>query len=106
MLILKGDYGKSRVVDFLMDKSNSLCFMYYDHPVIFNSIGLDSREYSLEDFLECISDTLKRVVIEDKHYDYLIIYTNNDEIDLQGIINWINKHRWDIPCRDVILTCV
>ncbi len=106
MLILKGDYGKSRVVDFLMDKSNSLCFMYYDHPVICNSIGMDSREYSLKDFLECISDTLKGIAIENKHYDYLIIYTNNDEIDLQEIINWINNHRWDIPCRDVILTCV
>ena len=106
MLILKGDYGKSRVVDILMDKTNSICFVYNDYPLIFNAIGVDSREYSLDDFLECISDTIKEVVINDKHYDYLLVYTNQDEIDLQEIINWLNKNRWGIPCRDIILTCV
>lgn len=106
MLILKGDVGKSRVVDMLMDKTSSICFVYNDYPLIFNSIGIDSREYSLTDFLEYISDTLKRKLIDGDYYDYLIVYTNQDEIDLQNIINWLNKHRWNIPCRDIILTCV
>lgn len=106
MLILKGDCGKSRVIDILMDKTNSICFVYNDYPLIFNAIGLDSREYSLGNFLECISDTLKEAVVNDEHYDYLLVYTNKDEIDLQEIINWLNKYRWNIPCRDIILTCV
>lgn len=106
MLIVKGDCGKSRVIDILMDKTNSICFVYNDYPLIFESIGVDSREYSLEDFLECISDTLEEEAISDKHYDYLLVYTNQDEIDLQEIINWLNKNRWNIPCRDIVLTCV
>ena len=106
MMILKGECGKSRVIDILMDKTNSICFMYNDYPLIFNGIGLDSREYSLDDFLCCISDTLREESINDKHYDYLLVYTNKDEIDLQNIINWLNKNRWNIPCRDIVLTCV
>ena len=105
MLILKGDCGKSRVVEILMNTTNSICFMYNDFPFIFNAMSLDCREYSLNDFLKCISDMLREAVVNDEHYDYLLIYTNQDERNLQGIINWLNEYRWNIPCRDIILTC-
>ena len=105
MLILKGDVGKSRVIDILMNKTNSICLEYYDYPVIFEAICLDSREYSLEDFLECISDEMKYAVVNDKHYEYLLVYTNQSEEDLQDIVNWLDKYRCKIPCRDIIVTC-
>ncbi len=106
MMILKGDCGKSRVIDILMNKTKSICFVYNDYPLIFNAIGLDSREYSLRDFLDYIACTLKKETINDRHYHYLLIYTNREEIDLQEIINWLNDNKWKIPCRDIILTCI
>ena len=105
MLILKGDLGKSRVIDILMDNTNSICFVYYGHPFSFDAFYLDSREYSLEDFLECIFNGMKHAVTNDKYYDYLLIYTNQNEEDLQDIINWLDNYKYEIPCRDVIVTC-
>ena len=105
MLIIKGDYGKSRVIDILMAHTNSVCFVYNNYPLIYESIYLDSNEYSLVDFLECISDELKDSVVKDKHYDYLLVYTNQNEEDLKEIIDWSEKHKFKIPCRDIVLTC-
>lgn len=107
MIILKGDCGKSRVVENLMNTTNSICFMYNDFPSTFSAISLDCREYSLSDFLECISSTLEKTAVGDERYDYLLIYTNQDEENLQVIINWLklNEDKGNIPCRDIILTC-
>lgn len=105
MLILKGNSGKSGVINMLMNQTNSICFMYYDTPCIWNSICVDNREHSLKDFLECISNAITEESINDKHYDFLIIYTNEYEEDLKEILNWLDERRWDIPCRDIIVTC-
>ena len=105
MLILKGQNGKSRVIDLLMDKTHSACFVYNDYPLIFDSIGVDSTQYSLNDFIQCISEEMKDAIVNDRHYDYLIIYTNQQEENLRGLINWLDRAKWKIPCRDIILTC-
>ena len=107
MIILKGECGKSRVIENLMNTTNSICFMYDNFPSTFSTISLDCREYSLNDFLECISNTLEKAAIDDEHYDYLLIYTNQDEENLQVIINWLklNEYKDNIPCRDIILAC-
>lgn len=105
MLIIKGDYGKSRIVDILMAHTNSICFVYNNYPLIYESICVDSNEYSLENFLECISDELKEATIKDKHYDCLLVYTNQNEEDLKKIIDWLEKYKFKIPCRDIVLTC-
>ena len=105
MLIVKGDYGKSRVIDILMAHTNSICFVYNHYSLIYESICVDSNEYSLENFLECISYELKDTVVKDKHYEYLLVYTNQNEEDLQEIIGWLEKHKLKIPCRDIVLTC-
>lgn len=105
MMILKGNSGKSRVIDILMDKTDNICFVYGDYPLIFNSYQVDSREYSLDNFLTCISDVLKEESINDKHYHYLLIYTNQEEEYLSKIIDWLDKYRFRIPCVDIILTC-
>lgn len=105
MLIVKGGCGKSRVIDILMAHTNSVCFVYNNYPLIYESICLDSNEYSLVDFLECISDELKNSVVKDKHYDYLLVYTNQSEENLKEIIDWLEKYKFKIPCRDIVLTC-
>lgn len=108
MLIVKGNSGKSVLADILMDKTKSICFTYYDLPIIFNSICVDSREYSLENFFECIReefDGYSEYDLDTKHYNYLIIYTNEKEEDLRDIIEWMNEYRWKIPCDDILVMC-
>lgn len=109
MLIIKGKSRKSVLANILMDKTNSICFQYYDQPVILNSICVDSMEYSLNDFIECLREEL--AIIEDgdmdkKHYDYLIIYTNQYEEDLKALFKYLGEHRrWGIYCKDILVMC-
>lgn len=105
MLILKGNEGKSRVADLILHNTNSVCIVYNDYPLIFDSIGVDSTQYSLNDLIECISEEMKDAIINDRHYDYLIVYTNQNEGNLSGLINWLDKYKWKIPCLGIILTC-
>ena len=105
MLIVKGKALKSVLANILMDKTNSICFQYYDTPVICDSICVDSNKYSLMDFIECIAEEFKRVNAGRTHRDYLIIYTNEKEENLQLLINWLNEHRWRIWCKDILVMC-
>lgn len=105
MLIVKGKSQKSVLANILIDKTKSICFQYYDQPVIFDSICVDSTEYSLNDFIECIAEEFKRVNADKIHYDYLIIYTNEKEEDLKELIDWLNEYRWRIFCNDILVMC-
>ena len=103
MLILKGDCGKSVVIDILMDKTNSICFVYHDYPLIYNSICLSSLEYSLNDLKECILDELK--ASDNLHYDYIIVYTNKKEECLKDFIEWLGSNSWCCFAGNIIVTC-
>lgn len=104
MLIVKGKARKSTLVNILMDATNSICFQYYDAPVIWNSICVDKTEYSLNNLIECIEEEFAMIGI-DEHYDYLIIYTNESEEDLKELIDWMNNYKYAIPCKDVLIMC-
>ena len=105
MLMLKGSCGKSRVTDIIADRTNSICLSYGCHTLIFGSFQIDSEHYSLDDFLKLISTTSQEAIVNDKFYDYLIIYTNENEEDLRDIISWLEDNKWNIPFRDIILAC-
>ena len=66
---------------------------------------LKENYVSLDDFLKLISSTSQEAIANDKFYDYLIVYTNESEEDLREIINWLEDNKWNIPFRDIILTC-
>lgn len=107
MLLLKGDEGKSRVVEAILYGTDSVAIVYYDNQLPFSSLFLDSKTHSLND--------LKRSVLQvnyetgklnpDFVLDYIIIYTNILEDDLLGFIGWVNEHKNELKCRDVILAC-
>ena len=107
MLIVKGKAQKSILANILMDKTKSICFQYYDMPVIWDSICVDKSEYSLNYFIECIAEELKRINAHTCriYYDYMIVYTNESEEDLKELIDWLNEHRWRIFCEDIIVMC-
>ena len=105
MLIVKGDNQKSALANILMNKTKSICFQYYDMPVIWNSICVDSKEYSLKEFIECISDEFEFLKYDDTYYDYVIIYTNEKEEDLKELVNWLKNNKWKIRCCDIMVMC-
>lgn len=105
MLIIKGRERKSVLVNILMDKTKSICFQYYDKPVIWDSICVDRTEYSLNDFINCIEEELEKINTNKTHYDYMIIYTNEREKDLTELISWLNKYKWKIFCNDILVMC-
>ena len=105
MLIVKGETQKSILANILMDNTKSICFQYYDMPVIHDSICVDSNEYSLRDFIECIAKELLRINAYKVHYDYLIVYTNEKEENINELVEWLNKHRWRVFCKDILVMC-
>lgn len=105
MLIIKGKNQKSVLVNILMDATKSLCFEYHDYPVFYNSYCVDSEEYSLFEFIEFMAETFKELNADRVHYDYLIVYTNKKEEDLKELVDWLDKHRWRVFCRDIIVMC-
>lgn len=105
MLIVKGKNQKSVLVNILMDATKSLCFEYYDYPIMHGSYYIDSEIYSLNEFIEGMAETFKELNADRVHYDYLIIYTNEREEDLKEVIDWLNEHRWRIFCKDIIVMC-
>lgn len=108
MLIVKGKNQKSILANILMNKTNSICFQYYDMPVVWDSICVDSTEYSLNDFIECIAEEFESANTDDylrTQYDYLIIYTNEKEEDLKELIEWLNEHKRKIWCNDILVMC-
>ena len=106
MLMLKGNNGKSPIANIILNETYSKCFVYNDCPV--RSIGgiyLDSTKYSLEDLKECITHWNENEVYPDEIYEYLIVYTNHTEESLTNFIDWLNKNKNWISCKDIILTC-
>ena len=101
MLILKGENGKSRVVDIILDSTISACFVYDDYPLVAfkNSIWLDSRQYSLEHLKLCMVQEITRYK---EYYDYLIVYTNQKERDLKDFIDWL---KMTFTHMNVIVAC-
>ena len=75
MLLLKGENGKSAVLNDLGMCTDSICFEYYDMPVVCkNSIWINSNDYSLIDLQAAITE-----IMDDNEYTYiyLIVYTND-----------------------------
>lgn len=98
MMILKGESGKSRVVDIILDGTNSVCFVYNDYSLFENSIWLDSRMYILEHLKLCIVQE----IVKYEDYDYLVIYTNQTESNLKDFIEWL---RMTFTYKKFIVTC-
>lgn len=105
MLIVKGETQKSVLVNILMEETDSICLDYNNRPVIYNSISCNKAIYSLGDFMQCIAEECQRLNAYGVHCDYLIIYTNEKEEDLKEFIDWLDYYRWEIPCKDILVTC-
>ena len=102
MLILKGDKGKSKVLNELGE--NSICFEYHEYVVDFkNGYWISSLNHSINEFKDFIKACLYEE--DENFYNYLIIYTNEKEEDLKDLINWLEDNERRFLCGDIIVAC-
>lgn len=83
MLILKGDVGKSVILEYIYKNTNSLAFVYYEQPVIDGALWVGMKSIQFDDFMRKIPEYLNKNE-KDNRYDYLIIYTNENEGSIKG----------------------
>lgn len=104
MILIKGNKGKSRIVDIIGRSENSFTYMYYTEqiPLTEKYFFLNSKTYSLQDLRKVI---IKQNESGDSKCYYMIIYTNLNEDDLSGFIGWINQNEKNLNCTQVIVTC-
>ncbi len=78
MLLLKGKAGKSNILEQIYKNTNSIAFVFYEQPVIDGALWIGMRSVQFDDFVKQIPKYLKKYK-SNSRYDYLIIYTNEDE---------------------------
>lgn len=104
MLILKGDVGKSVVLQLLMESYPDLYAIVYDKEPI-NTIPTcyaSSKEFNLEDLCESIK---REIESECKSRSMIIVYTNLPESEIGCIKSLVEKFEFDRFCRWGIVMC-
>ena len=103
MLILKGDAMKSHVINCVRDRANCKCYDYSSTPNLYGVVYADRNKYSLSSLLAEIDSVL--MYAYEKHYDYLIVYTDLNENDILEFIDDLKKREGQYLCRQIIIAC-
>lgn len=102
MQILKANTMKSVTVSHLLHSSDSICIIYDDYcPPLYGAIHLDSTRHSIDDLKELIKDEINNLT---NRKDYLIIYTNKTEQEIEEIVDFMNQLK-AVVFREVLITC-
>ena len=83
MLLLKGKAGKSIILEVVHKNTHALTYVYYNQPVIEDSIWVNSDSVEFDEFLTELDNQLK-LYGNSMYYDYLIIYTNKGETPIKN----------------------
>ena len=105
MLILKGDKGKSVVLNELMRNKFNECIIW-DEPSVYNidsAWTIDRSE--LNCLYECIMELNDSLDFEGENRDYLLIYTNKTEEEITPLIEWIKDQEKYLLYKQVLVTC-
>lgn len=104
MLVLKGDVGKSVVLQSLIELYQDAYAIVYDTDVIgtLETIFVSSKYYSLKG----LCNTIKRdIQSECKSRSMIIVYTNLPESEVGCVKNLVEKLESDHFCRYGIVMC-
>jgi hypothetical protein len=105
MQILKGSILKSVTVSKILESTKSYCIAYSEVVIPFlNAYHTDSNKYTIQEFKSHIQQVVD-CKSKDPQYDYFILYTNNTEEELQGIIEFLDGKELDFNCRCILVTC-
>lgn len=107
MLLLKGNQGKSFVVDAMMSRKHVCTIAYCDHPIqMLDWWIVDSKEYGISELIESIEGiVLEEINNDDMPFVFLVIYTNEKEEDLVELFDWIESNERKFDCFQVLVTC-
>lgn len=104
MLVLKGNVGKSVVLQSLIELYQDSYAMVYDADPIdtLETLFVSSKHYSLEE----LCDSIKRdIESECNSRSMIIVYTNLPEVEVECIKNLVKKLESDHFCRYGIVMC-
>lgn len=103
MLILKGDKGKSIILNELMRNKFNECIIW-DEPSVYNIESawiVDSSEFNyLYETIKALNDSLSG-----ENRDWLLIYTNKTEEEITPLIEWVKDQEKYLFFRQVLVTC-
>ena len=104
MLVLKGNVGKSVVLQSLMESYQDAYVMVYDTESIgaLETLFVSSKHYGLDELCDGIKRDLES---ECKSRSMIIVYTNLPEAEIGCVKNLVEKLEADHFCRYGIVMC-
>lgn len=105
MLILKGENGKSQILESLSQVATVFTYVYYDSQLPFGNIFVNSEDTSLKDFTNTLEQQNKESQESIYNVEYIVVYTNLVEAALFDFITWIKNNEKHFNCKQVIITC-
>lgn len=105
MLVLKGNVGKSVVLQSLIESyPDSYAIVYDKEPIsTIPTCYVSSKEFNLEDLCESIK---REIESECKSRSMIIVYTNLLESEVDCIKSLVEKFESDHFCRWGIVMCI
>ena len=104
MLVLKGNVGKSVVLQSLIESySDSYAIVYDKEPIgTILTCYVSSKEFNLEDLCESIK---REIESECKSKSMIIVYTNLPESEIDCVKSLVEKFESDHFCRYGVVMC-
>lgn len=104
MLVLKGNVGKSVVLQSLIESYPDSYGIIYDKEPIstVEACYVSSKEFNLEDLCDSIKREIKS---ECKSRSMIIVYTNLSESEVDCIKSLVGKFESDHFCRWGVVMC-
>lgn len=105
MLMLKGDKGKSVILNELMRNKFNECIIW-DEPSVYNiEPAWIVRNNDFNYLYECIIELNDSLGAGGENRDWLLIYTNKTEEEISPLIEWIKDQEKYLFFRQVLVTC-
>lgn len=104
MLVLKGNVGKSVVLQSLIESNKDAYAIVYDKEMIgaLETLFVSSKHYGLDE----LCDGIKRdIESECKSRSMIIVYTNLPEAEISCVKNLVEKLETEHFCRFGIVMC-
>lgn len=106
MLLLKGNVGKSKVVDAIQKYNNARVYVYDEEPIqTLDSYFISSKEFGIEEFCKSLYRDINGLGYDNLPVNMVVIYTNLSELEIGLIEDYANTLEKNYMVCNVIVTC-
>lgn len=105
MLMLKGNVGKSVILNELMHNKFNECIIWDDQGVHNIDAAWIVNGSELNYLYECIIELNDSLGASGENRDFLLIYTNKTEEEITSLIEWIEDQEKYLLFKQVLITC-